>query len=119
MQKRHLILSITYLALAVFGGFYTYYLVMLGVVENNFTFSVVDFIQSTWSGNYYAKSITLDLLTTAVAGSVFIVAEGIRLGMKRIWVFILLTLLVAFAFGFPLFLFFRQRQVHKNSIISA
>ncbi len=57
------------------------------------------------------SSITVDLLVVAVAGGVFIVVEARRLGMRRAWLYIVLSGLTAFAFTFPLFLAMRQRRL--------
>jgi hypothetical protein len=37
-----------------------------------------------------------------------------RLGMKRIWIYLLLTVGIAFAFGFPFFLFMRELHIKRN-----
>ena len=97
-----------YLLLAIAGGGITFYYAMAGVMENNGAFNVVDFISSTWIDNYYAKSLSMDFWTGAIAGTTFMIWEGIRIKMKRIGLFIALSFLVAFAFGFPLFLYFRE-----------
>ncbi len=103
-----------YLLLALIGGGYTYYFMWQGVIESNGNFDVVDFVQSTWINNFYAKSLTLDFWTGAIAGTFFILVEGMRLGMKRIWMYLLLTVGIAFAFGFPLFLFMRELHIRNN-----
>jgi hypothetical protein len=104
-----------YLLLTLIGGGFTFYYAMLGVIENNGKFDSIEFITSTWTNNYYAKSLTLDFWTGAIAGTFFIVLEGFRLKMKRIWLFIVLTIFVAFAFGFPLFLYIRELHLKRNS----
>ena len=103
-----------YLLLALIGGGYTYYFMWLGVVENKGNFDVVDFVKSTWIDNYYAKSLTLDFWTGAIGGTFFMLIEGMRLGMKRIWIYLLLTVGIAFAFGFPFFLFMRELHIKRN-----
>jgi hypothetical protein len=104
-----------YLLLTLIGGGFTFYYAMLGVIENKGKFDSIEFITSTWTNNYYAKSLTLDFWTGAIAGTFFIVLEGFRLKMKRIWLFIVLTIFVAFAFGFPLFLYIRELHLKRNS----
>jgi hypothetical protein len=103
-----------YLLLALIGGGYTYYFMWLGVAENKGNFDVVDFVKSTWIDNYYAKSLTLDFWTGAIGGTFFMLIEGIRLGMKRTWIYLFLTVGIAFAFGFPLFLFMRELHIKRN-----
>ncbi len=102
-----------YLLLAIIGGGMTFYYIILGIIDHNGNFDSMEFIRSTWVDNNYAKSLTLDFWTGAIAGTFFILVEGLRLGMKRIWIYIVLTIFIAFAFGFPLFLF--MRAVHLNN----
>ncbi|MDQ1113436.1 hypothetical protein QE418_002884 [Microbacterium testaceum] len=47
----------------------------------------------------------------AVAGSIFIIVEGRRLGMRFTWLYVVLSGVTAFAFTFPLFLAMRQRRI--------
>jgi succinate dehydrogenase hydrophobic anchor subunit len=71
--------------------------------------------------NYIADGFTsnvdwvysLDLLIGGVAGMAFIVIEGRRLKMRRLWVYIALAFVTAFAFVFPLFLGFRSLRLEK------
>lgn len=103
-----------YLLLAILGGGMTFYFALLGVIEHQGNFDSIEFITSTWIDNYYAKSLTLDFWTGAIAGTFFILVEGFRLKMKRIWLYPFLTVFVAFAFGFPLFLFMRELQMRRQ-----
>jgi hypothetical protein len=57
------------------------------------------------------SSLTVDLLVAAVAGSIFILIEARRLGMRFGWLYVVLSALTAFAFTFPLFLAMRQRRM--------
>jgi hypothetical protein len=58
--------------------------------------------------NGATASITNDVLLYALAGSIFMVLEARRLHMRRAWVYILLSLLIAVSVMFPLFLIARQ-----------
>ena len=60
------------------------------------------------------SSLTVDLLVVAVAGSILIIVEARRLGMKRGWLYVLLSGLTAFAFTVPLFLAMRERALHAR-----
>ena len=97
----------------VFGGGFTFYYAILGIMEHNGHFDSQEFIISTWTDNLYAKSITFDFWTGVIAGTFFILIEGIRLKMKKIWIYLFLTICIAFAFGFPLFLFMRELKLKK------
>jgi hypothetical protein len=69
--------------------------------------------------NYLADGFTsnvdwvysLDLLIGGIAGMAFIIIEGRRLKMRRLWVYIALAFVTAFAFVFPLFLGFRALRL--------
>jgi len=98
-------LAITWLALAVAGLIGTWTFNALAIVQAR------DFI-GDWVGSGPAgTSLTVDLLVVAVAGSILIVIEARRLGMKRAWLYIVLSGLTAFAFTFPLFLAMRERKL--------
>ena len=103
-----------YLLLTIFGGGITFYFTMLGIIEHKGNFDSVEFIMSTWLDNYYAKSLTFDFWTGTIAGTFFIILEGYRLKMKRIWLYLILTVFVAYAFGFTLFLFIRELKLRKQ-----
>jgi hypothetical protein len=103
-----------YLLLSIIGGGFTFYCAIKGMQQHNGNFDSIEFIASTWTDSFYAKSITLDFWTGAIAGTFFVLLEGLRLKMKRIWLYLLLTVLVAFAFSFPLFLYMRERQLKRN-----
>jgi hypothetical protein len=107
LQQKHYF----YLLLSIVGGAYTFYYVMLGVIAHQGNFDVLEFMSSTWIDNFYAKSLTLDFWTGAIAGTSFMIFEGIRLQMKRVWLYVFLTFFIAYAFAFPLFLFIRERHL--------
>jgi hypothetical protein len=52
----------------------------------------------------------IDLLAVALVGLVFMIAEGRRLGMRFLWVYVVVTFLVAISVALPAFLI--ARQVH-------
>ena len=54
--------------------------------------------------------MTIDLLAVAIVGIVFMVVEGRRIGMRWIWVYVLLSFAVAISVALPFFLI--ARQVH-------
>ena len=107
MKKTISKLHYFYLLLTLVGGGFTFYFVLLGIIEHNGKFDSIEFISSTWIDNYYAKSLSLDFWTGTIAGTFFIIMEGFRLKMKRIWLYLILTVFIAYAFGFTLFLFMR------------
>ena len=60
--------------------------------------------------NEAATFTVIDLLAVAFVGLVFMIAEGRRLGMRFIWVYVVLTFAVAISVALPAFLI--ARQVH-------
>jgi hypothetical protein len=58
---------------------------------------------------------TFDLTVAALAGIVFIIAEGIRRGVRHYWIALVGTVLIGFSFGLPFFLFLRERQDRRNA----
>jgi hypothetical protein len=56
-------------------------------------------------------SLTVDVLIAAVAVVAFMLFESRRLGMRRVWVYVVLIPLVALAFALPLFLAMRERAL--------
>lgn len=60
--------------------------------------------------------LSLDILIVAVAGSAFMITEARKLGMKRVWLYIALSGVTAFAFTFPLFLAMRERKLAQIAI---
>ena len=64
-----------------------------------------------WFGSAVDWVLSLDILIVAVAGSAFMIFEARRLGMRRVWLYIVLSGITAFAFTFPLFLAMRERRL--------
>lgn len=105
MTKNWTPLAITWFVLALAGLIGTWTFNALAIVQmRNF---VGDWVGSGPS----VSSLTVDLLVVAVAGCILIVGESRRLGMKRAWLYIVLSGLTAFAFTFPLFLAMRERRL--------
>ena len=111
MTKNWTPLAITWLVLAIVG--------LVGTLTFN-TLAVIqlrDFIGDWVNSGPAVSSLTVDLLVVAVAGCILIVVESRRLGMKRAWLYIVLSGITAFAFTFPLFLAMRERtlEVARNA----
>ena len=66
-----------------------------------------------WFGLAVDWVLSLDILIVAMAGSAFMIFEARKLGMKRVWLYIVLSGVTAFAFTFPLFLAMRERTLMK------
>jgi len=106
-------LAIGYLALSLIGLIGTWTFNVLAVQQAR------DFV-GDWVGSGPAvSSLTVDLLVAAVAGSVFILVEARRLGMRWGWLYVLASGLTAFAFTFPLFLAMRERALAAARVRAA
>jgi hypothetical protein len=55
--------------------------------------------------------VVVDLVAVAVSALVFMVAEGRRLGMRHLWLYVALTFTIAISVAFPLFLVMRSRRL--------
>ncbi|TDN92047.1 DUF2834 domain-containing protein [Microbacterium sp. BK668] len=110
MKPRWTPLAIGYLVLSLIGLVGTFILNAWTVVEAR------NYFGDIFGSGPAVSSIGVDLLVVAVAGAVFIVAEARRLGMKRAWLYIVLSLVTAFAFTFPLFLAMRERRMAADRV---
>jgi hypothetical protein len=66
---------------------------------------------TAWTATAVDLVLTYDLGIVALAGAIFMITEAKRLGMKRVWILILLSGITAMAFVFPLFLALRERHL--------
>lgn len=93
-----------YLGFAIAGLAGTMYFNITG-----FTTPSLDFF-GAWFANPAVSSLSIDLLVTASAASVFIVLEGRELKIRLWWLYIAASFVTAVAFTFPLFLMARERK---------
>tara|TARA_Y100001968_G_scaffold146960_1_gene134414 strand:+ start:670 stop:1044 length:375 start_codon:yes stop_codon:yes gene_type:complete len=108
--ETHKYLSWFYLLLACLGGI----LPTLANIDffNTYGpgFDINLFIELA-NSNPAASSLSRDLLIGATAVTVWIVFESKRLQMKYLWVILLSSFTIAFAFAAPLFLCLRERRI--------
>lgn len=105
MTARWTPLAITYLVLAIVGLVGTFALNVWSVVlMRNYLLDLV-------ASGPAVGSIGVDIMVAAIAGSILIIVEGRRLGMRRPWLYVVVSLVTAFAFVFPLFLAMRERTL--------
>ncbi|MFB8789659.1 MAG: DUF2834 domain-containing protein [Potamolinea sp.] len=102
--------KIIYLTLAILGLVVPWYY----NVQFFGSAGLLDFVNES-SANLAAKSVSVDLFIATVTGSILMYVESKRVGVKFVWLYILLGLLVAFAFAFPLFLFMRETELENKS----
>jgi len=70
-----------------------------------------------WFGSAVDWVLSADLTVVAIAVVVFMITEARRLGMKRVWLYILLSGITAMAFTFPLFLAMRERKLAESEAL--
>jgi fumarate reductase subunit C len=75
--------------------------------------SFMDFINAAYV-NAAAASLSNDLLFVATAASMFMVVEGRRIGVRYVWLYPILSALVAISVTFPLFLLARHFKLTKE-----
>lgn len=73
---------------------------------------------AAWFGSAVDWVLSADLSVVAIASVVLIFAEGNRLGMKRVWIYVALSAFTAMAFTFPLFLAMRERRLSEMKTTS-
>jgi hypothetical protein len=97
--------AIVFAILSIVGLVGTWFFNVLAIVQ------LRDYLGDWFGSGPAVNSLAADLLVVAVAGSILIVIEARRLGMKRAWLYIVLSGITAFAFTFPLFLAMRERKL--------
>lgn len=113
MRPRWTPLAITYLVIAVAGLVAAMAFNVLAVVQ------MQDFLAAWFGGGPAVSSLTVDLLGVAVAGSILIIVEARRLGMRFGWLYVVASGVTAFTFTFPLFLAMRERHLAERASASA
>jgi len=103
--------ELIYLCLALAGLIATWYFNIQFYSTSQDT-SLGHFIAQTVT-TVPAKSISADISVVAVTFLIWMVIEARSIKLRHWWLFIPLTFLVALAFSFPLFLFFRERKLRK------
>jgi hypothetical protein len=106
-------LAVVYLLLSIGGLIGTWWFNTLAIIGAR------DYLGDLMTSGPSVSSITVDLLVAAVAGSIFIIVEARRLGMRFGWLYVVGSALTAFAFTFPLFLAMRQRRLNARAADAA
>ena len=65
------------------------------------------------NNNPASQSLSRDLLIGATSVFIWIISESNRLNMKNLWVVVLTTFTIAFAFSAPLFLYLRELRIEE------
>ena len=99
-----------YLALAVAGGILPWLANLDYMRQYGSSFDLGLFVELA-NANPAAQSLARDLLVGATAVTLWIVVESRRLQMRHLWLVLLSSVTIAFAFAAPFFLFLRERRL--------
>ncbi len=102
-----------YLALAVIGLVGCWYFNLQWIGSDTLPQGVKGFVESTFA-NSASSSIGWDLTFGGLAAFGFMIVESRRIGMKRSWLYVLVGLVIAFAFACPLYLAMRERHLEQH-----
>ena len=95
-----------YLALAVAGGVLPWMANLDFMRDYGTSFDLKVFVDLA-NANPAAQSLSRDLLIGAAAVTTWMIVESRRLKMRNLWLVLLSSVTIAFAFAAPLFLFLR------------
>jgi enterochelin esterase-like enzyme len=98
-----------YFALAAVG------LITAWVLNGIASFEGANYL-TAWFGSVVDWVLSVDLFIVAAATIVFMLHEARKLGMKRVWLYFLLSGITALAFTFPLFMAFRELKKQKIAL---
>jgi uncharacterized membrane protein len=104
MNRNELIRYWTYLTLAGVG-------LVTAMVFNGIAVMNGENYTQAWFGTAVDWVLSADLSVVAIASVVLMFAEARRIGMKRVWPYVVLSGVTAMAFTFPLFLAMRERHL--------
>jgi hypothetical protein len=75
--------------------------------------SAMDFMRSAYV-NAASASLSNDLFLLALATCIFMAIEGKRVGVRYVWLYILLSAVIAISVTFPLFLISRHLKLSAS-----
>jgi uncharacterized BrkB/YihY/UPF0761 family membrane protein len=107
-------LAWVYLLFAVIGLCATWYFNLQAFKALGAEFTPLAFIRVGFEGSPILGSLAADFWVGAVVSTIWMVAEGRQLGIRSMWVYVVLALVVAWAFALPLFLFTRERWLSRG-----
>jgi hypothetical protein len=114
MKRSDRVLVLVYAAISVIALYATW--------SNNLAFlaqpgngGLIGFIRAA-SANPAAASISNDIALFSLAAFIFMVLEARKLGIRFVWIYILLSLCIAVSVMFPLFLIARQLKLSSRAL---
>ena len=110
MKASKLFLSWIYLAFALIGGILPTMANINFMKEFGPGFNIQLFIEMA-NSNPASRSLSLDLVIGATTITIWMITESRRINMRHLWIVLLSTFTIAFAFAAPLFLCLRERRL--------
>lgn len=101
-----------YLIGAIIGIVLPYFFLIQFLMEYGFDLPI--FFQQMFA-NPIASMFAVALLITSFVFWLFLFAEGRRLDMGYLWLYVLLNLFVGLSLAFPLFLYFREGALESST----
>jgi uncharacterized membrane protein YbaN (DUF454 family) len=99
-----------YLALAIAGAVLPWLANLEFMQIYGASFDLAEFVHLA-NANPAAQSLSRDLLVGASTITIWMVVESRRLQMRHLWLVLLSSVTIAFAFAAPFFLFLRERRL--------
>jgi len=109
MVRKHTLRAYGYYVIAGIG------LVTAVVMNTIASLTGADYL-GAWFGTLVDWILSIDLLVVALAVVVFMLVEAKRLGMKRVWLYFLVSGVTAIAFTFPLFMANREKKILEKRL---
>lgn len=107
-MTNHRVLFWIYMSLSIIGLVTAWIFNGIAVMNNE------DYL-GAWFGTAVDWVLSSDLTVVAFAVVILMITEAKRLGIKRVWLYIVLSGVTAMAFTFPLFLAMRERKLASLS----
>lgn len=108
MRLRHI-----YLALCMVGALLPYSQFAPWLLQHGLNLSLL--LQELFA-NRIGGFFGVDVIVSSVVLWVFIFAEGRRLGLRRLWLPVIASLVVGVSLGLPLFLYMRQLHLDRTAV---
>lgn len=105
--------AVVYLVLSMAGACSTWTYNIRWMLEVQRAMTAQEFLTVGFTGSALLGSLASDFWVGSLAALIYMIVEGRRLQMPRVWLYVALTFLVAWAFSFPLFLFMRERRLTR------
>ncbi|MDX1686335.1 MAG: DUF2834 domain-containing protein [Saprospiraceae bacterium] len=106
-------LKSVYLILAIFGAVIPLSYFLSYVVESGFDiYLMVDAMFESGLASYFGWNVVLTFFTLIA----FVLTEGMRLGMKNRWIYIVMGIFIGVSLALPAFLYARESRLESLQI---